>query len=96
MNEDRNNGPISEARDAKGRFGKGNAGRPLGARHKLAMTFLEACVKSFELHGEETLETLRLTDPANYTKVIASLVPKEFAMSEESVGKLTITWERGE
>jgi hypothetical protein len=66
------------------------AGKPLGARHKLATSFLEACHKSFLEHGPDTLERLRIEDPASYVKVMASLVPKEIEMGDGQGGPLQI------
>ena len=76
------------AQDAKGRFvagNSGNGGRPRGARAKLGEAFLQAMQQSFAKHGEETIETVRVEKPDQYLKVVASILPKEHELSEETV-----------
>lgn len=36
MPDRRNIGPVTDGRDARGRFGRGNAGKPIGARARVA------------------------------------------------------------
>lgn len=71
--------PASHLEDKQWQPGQsGNpAGRPKGARSKLGAMFLEALVNDFNAHGVETLKKVRETEPAQYVKVIASLLPKE-------------------
>lgn len=73
-------------KDEKGRFVTGNigGGRPKGSRNKLGEDFIKALAESFELHGAETIETVRLEKPDAYVKVIASLLPKEFKIETTS------------
>ena len=62
------------------RFQPGNKmskGRPNGSRHKLGEQFLSKMQADFELHGEGVIEKVRLTEPAQYLRVVASLMPKE-------------------
>ncbi len=58
------------------------AGRPHGSRHKLSNDFLEALCNDFTEHGKQTIIGLRESDPATYVRVIASLQPKEVAITQ--------------
>jgi hypothetical protein len=53
-------------------------GRPKGARSKLGEAFIDALKADFDQHGIGALETVRKEKPADYIKVVASLLPKEF------------------
>jgi hypothetical protein len=66
-------------------FEKGRAktgGRAKGARNKISTAFLEALAKDFEDHGEAAIKIVRIEKPAEYVKVIASILPKEFEITE--------------
>jgi hypothetical protein len=52
-------------------------GRPKGSRHKLAEAFLAAMLADFEQQGPAVIAIVRATDPAQYLKIIASLVPRQ-------------------
>lgn len=73
--------------DGKGRFVSGNigGGRPKGARAKLGEAFLQAMQDNFAKNGSETIETVRVEKPDQYLKVVASILPKELELSEETV-----------
>lgn len=83
MGEDR---PKPE-QDGKGRFVSGNigGGRPKGARAKLGEAFLQAMQDSFANKGAETIEKVRVEKPDQYLKVVASILPKELELSEETM-----------
>lgn len=68
------------------RFKKGEprpfgAGKAAGSRDRLSRAFLGHLADSFEKHGKSVLETLRKDDPATYIRVVASLQPKEIAVT---------------
>ncbi len=66
-------------------FEKGHpktGGRAKGARNKISTQFLEALAKDFEEHGEAAIKIMRVERPAEYVKVIASILPKEFEITE--------------
>ena len=74
--------------DKKGRFvagNSGNGGRPKGARAKLGEAFLEAMQKDFAQYGVAAVEQVRLEKPDQYLKVIASILPKEIDLGDETV-----------
>lgn len=60
------------------------AGRPKGARNKLGEAFLEALHEDFEANGAEAIVKCRSEKPDAYLKVIASILPKELKISNES------------
>jgi hypothetical protein len=75
-----------------GQFAKGNAwafsaDRPpigrLGTRDKVSRDFLTALTKDFEVHGAAAIRKMRVKRPADYCKVIASLLPKQIEVREE-------------
>ena len=72
------------------RFQPGNPGRPKGSRNKLGEAFIEALYEDFEKHGVATIEIARRTDPVQYLKVIASIVPKEFIHKVEDYDDLDL------
>ena len=53
-------------------------GRPKGTRNKLSEAFLAAMCNDFEEHGQTVIDTVRAEKPADYLKIIAAIVPKEF------------------
>lgn len=73
---------AKDVRDEKtGQFLPGHTGmggRPKGSRNKLGEAFITALQEDFEEHGTAAIVEVRETKPADYLKVIASLMPKEF------------------
>jgi hypothetical protein len=65
------------------------AGRPKGSRNKLSEEFIAALCEDFELHGEAVIETVRKTKSAEYLKIVAALVPKEFSVESGSLEDLS-------
>jgi hypothetical protein len=64
-------------------------GRPKGSRNKLSEEFIAALCEDFELHGEAVIETGRKTRPADYLRIVAALVPKEFSVESGSLEDLS-------
>lgn len=58
------------------------AGRPKGSRNKLGEAFIQALHADFEAHGEKVIEAVRKEKPAEYLKVVASLLPKQVEIRE--------------
>lgn len=75
-------------RDAKARIMPGAslnpAGRPKGSRNKLNEKFIEALYEDFQAHGEEAIAEVRQTDPGSYLRIVASLVPKQLNIRDET------------
>ena len=57
-------------------------GRVAGSRNKLNAQFLDDLREIWEQHGKSALKTVALEQPAALVKVMASILPKEFEISE--------------
>jgi len=82
---------MKDVRDQKGRFQTGNTGggRPKGSRNKLGEEFLAALHDDFAAHGRTAIERVREEKPADYMKVIASILPKDLNLNLNPAGELT-------
>jgi hypothetical protein len=58
------------------------AGRPKGSRNKVSEKLLEALAIDFDDHGKEVIEKVRVERPADYLKIVASLVPKQMEIDD--------------
>jgi hypothetical protein len=65
------------------------AGRPKDSRNKLSEEFVAALSEDFKLHGEAVIGTVRKSKPAEYLKIVAALVPKEFSVEGGSLEDLS-------
>jgi hypothetical protein len=82
----------SKGRDeTTGRFLTGNrgGGRPVGSRNKLGEAFISALCDDFLAHGADVIERVRQEQPAQYVRIIASILPKEFAVAGTSLTDLS-------
>src|SRR5262245_12372673 len=57
-------------------------GRRKGARQRISTALLEAIAKDFEEFGEETIKITRVERPTEYLKIVASLLPREFEITD--------------
>jgi hypothetical protein len=79
-----------QQRDPKtNRFLPGNSGRPAGTRNRLTSHLLNVLCKDFEENGEAVVKITRIEKPVEYLKIVASLLPKEFAVSDAKLGDLS-------
>lgn len=70
--------PEQPKNDGKFKVGHpGGPGRKPGSRNKLGEAFVTAMLDNFQKYGIETIETVRVTEPAVYIKTIAQILPKE-------------------
>lgn len=80
--------PVQEKKRPKHLWRPGEsgnpAGRPKGARHNLAESFLKKLYKDFQEHGEAAIERARITEPAKYCKMVADLLPKDFQLTAKA------------
>jgi Family of unknown function (DUF5681) len=53
------------------------AGRPLGSRNKLSESVIQDIAADWAIGGPETIARVRMTDPATYFRVVASILPKD-------------------
>jgi transcriptional/translational regulatory protein YebC/TACO1 len=66
-------------------FQKGQAkigGRRKGTRDRISTALLEAIAKDFEEFGHEAVKIARVERPVEYLRVVASLLPKEFEITD--------------
>jgi Family of unknown function (DUF5681) len=65
------------------------AGRPRGARSRLATDLLEALADDFSEHGAASVVKMRQTDNTAYIKTIAALLPREIVVAALHVSTKT-------
>ena len=65
------------------------AGRPRGARSKISEAFIAALNDDFAQHGVAVIERVRTEKPADYLKIIASLVPKDISINPPGIEDMT-------
>jgi hypothetical protein len=61
------------------------AGRPKGSKQRLSENFISALCQDFETHGQAVIDTVRSEKPADYLKIIASIVPKELTVNHNNI-----------
>jgi len=76
------NEPFQKGRQKTG-------GRVKGSRNKLSAVFVEALAKEFEEFGEEALRICRIERPSEFIKIVASIIPKEFEVSDNRLKDLS-------
>ena len=64
-------------------------GRPAGARTKLATKFLWDLLHEWEEHGPGVLRICRIEKPVEFMKIVASTLPKEFALETGALADLS-------
>jgi hypothetical protein len=65
--------------------GHRGGGRRKGSRTRISTALLEAIAKDFEQFGEEAVKITRLERPAEYLKIVAGLLPKEFEITTQNI-----------
>jgi hypothetical protein len=65
------------ARDAGGRFGKGNAGRRRGSRNRMTNRLANALLDDFGAYEAETIERLRRWYFPQYVQLMGRFLPRE-------------------
>ena len=67
-------------------FKKGNSGggRPPGSKNKISEDFLQSFHKVWLEHGEGALQRMVDERPAEFIKVAASLIPKDFHIQQSA------------
>src|SRR4249919_575228 len=65
------------------------AGRPKGARSKLAEDFLKDVQAEWETHGAVAVSDMRTKNPGDFVKMIASLLPKEMTLNVNNEAELS-------
>jgi hypothetical protein len=80
---------VAIERNEKGQILPGSGGRQKGSQNKLQADFLAALQKDFSENGVGTIRIVRAERPADYLRLIASVLPKEFWMGEGPVSELS-------
>jgi hypothetical protein len=86
MSETMNTADHGDHRDQRGRFlsgGKPGPGRAKGSRNRLAESFVADLYNVWEAHGASALERCAIEEPAQFVRVVASLMPKDINLSVE-------------
>jgi hypothetical protein len=75
---------IVERDKRNGRFiagNSGNGGRRPGARNRLGEQYLADLADCWQKHGAAALEACAITEPAQFCRIIASLLPRQAELS---------------
>ncbi len=72
-----------------GTSGFHNTGRPEGSRNKLSALFYKDLLASWEEFGVDAMKATAISKPHEFIKIVASLMPKEFAIKSENVADMT-------
>ena len=78
--------------DEKGRFIPGNnggSGPPKGSRNLLGEAFIADLYADWLKHGVATIEKVRAARPADYLKVVASILPRDLNVKVSAVENMT-------
>ena len=68
----------------------GNAnGRPKGSKHRLSEEFIAALCQDFRQHGDDVIAKVRDEKPADYLRVIASILPKDLNITPSGIENMT-------
>jgi hypothetical protein len=59
------------------------------ARVKLQRKYFDALLADFAEHGGAAIRIMRIEEPGAYVRVIASLMPKEFTVTDNALGDLS-------
>lgn len=65
------------------------AGRPKGSRSKLGEAFLTDLLEDWQANGKAAIQKTREEKPADYVKVVASILPKQVEIKEDLFDGLT-------
>lgn len=79
------------AKDESGRFLTGNigGGRPKGSRNKLGEAFVDELYADWQQCGAKTIAKVREERPADYLKVIASILPKDVNVKVSAIESMS-------
>jgi hypothetical protein len=65
------------------------AGKPEGTKNKLTSFFFRDLLAAWEEMGVDAIRATAISKPAEFVKIVASLMPKEFAVRAENVADMT-------
>ena len=71
---------------------QGGPGRPKGSKNKISEDFLKSFSKVWQEHGDEALQQMVKERPADFVKVAASLIPRDFHIQQSVEDKPQISF----
>ena len=80
--------PPTVWRDANGRFGAGNPGRPFGSRNRLSKRVARAILRDFEANQADLLPRLRRWFVPNYVQLVSRLLPRPVEVGGPEIDSL--------
>lgn len=89
MSEPDTTGEKPDTRFKAGQPSANPKGRPKGSRNALGEDFLKALHEDFQTHGVAAIQSMRAEKPAEYVKVIASILPKELNVKIDAYEEMT-------
>jgi hypothetical protein len=69
-------------------YSNGTGGRPFGSRNKLCKAMLEDLAADWREGGAAAVKMMRIERPAEYVRVMCSILPKELLFETGSVSEL--------
>jgi hypothetical protein len=83
--------PKPKQDEKTGRFvaGNGGGGRAKGSRNLLGEAFIDDLYADWQKHGVATIEKVRAARPADYLKVVASILPRDLNVKVSAVENMT-------
>ena len=75
-------------RDANGRFGAGNPGRPFGSRNRLSKRVARAILRDFEANQDDLLPRLRRWFVPHYVQLVSRLLPRQVEVGGPEIDAL--------
>ena len=65
------------------------AGRPRGSRNRLGEAFVDDLCADWKENGPQVIVAVRKDDPSTYLRVIASILPKELAVTKATLDDIS-------
>ena len=65
------------------------AGRPRGSRNRLGEAFVDDLCADWKENGPQVIVAVRKDDPSTYLRVVASILPKELAVSNTPLDEIS-------
>ena len=65
------------------------AGRPRGSRNRLGEAFVDDLCADWKENGPQVIVAVRKDDPSTYLRVVASILPKELAVTKATLDDIS-------
>jgi hypothetical protein len=80
--------PDNPGKPFDGVTNRGQPGRVKGSRNRLSERFIADLQAEWEEHGASTLRIARIERPVEFCKMVASILPKEFEISDSRIKEI--------